>query len=283
MLLAAYKPPFISSNNFLSRIKKRLQLPKAGYLGTLDPFAKGVMVIGFGASTRLFPHLCKTPKVYKATLWLGLRSTSLDMENIQSITPTPPQNLTQITQVIQSLVGVIEYQPPHFSARHINGKRAYQLAREGKEFTLPLAHMEIFYAKLLHYCHPFLSFEVSVSEGAYVRSIGEIIAHRLGCDGALSSLERLSEGNMKVESHDVYLHHGIPINGMRQLNALHHLPYAHLKNLDKFYDDFVHGKKITLKNIQKGKYIACFEDFFSIIEVFSDGSIAYIANRIKIC
>lgn len=194
MLVAVYKPPFVSSNTFLSRLKRHFNEKKAGYLGTLDPFAKGVLVVGFGSYTRLFPYLQKTPKVYRATLWFGAKSRSLDIEGIESVEILPSIAESEIRQVLDGLIGEVEYNPPIFSARHINGQRAYKLAREGMEFELPKSKMYIYRIQILNYNHPFVSFQVSVSEGAYVRSIGQLISQRLGVCGVLSSLERVSGG-----------------------------------------------------------------------------------------
>lgn len=273
MLVAAYKPPFISSNAYLGQLKRHFGIKKGGYLGTLDPFAQGVLVVGFGSYTRLFPHLRKTPKVYRATLWLGAKSLSLDIENITLVECVKEQSKAHISEILESLQGTLSYTPPKFSARHINGKRAYELARQGEEFELSQTQMTIYDIKLLHYNHPFLHFEVSVSEGAYVRSIGAMIAENLSVNGVLSHLERVSEGEMSVSQ----------TQGLKILNPIEFLPYKRLENMQKFYDDMYCGKKILLKNIEKGKYIVCFDDFFSIIQVLSDGSVEYIVNRIELC
>lgn len=273
LLVAAYKPPFISSNVYLGRLKRHFGIKKGGYLGTLDPFAQGVLVVGFGSYTRLFPHLQKTPKVYRATLWLGAKSLSLDIEHITLVECVKEQSKAHISEILESLRGTLSYTPPKFSARHINGKRAYELARRGEEFELSQTQMTIYDIKLLHYNHPFLHFEVSVSEGAYVRSIGAMITENLGVNGVLSHLERASEGEMSVSQ----------TQGLKILNPIEFLPYKRLENMQKFYDDMCCGKKILLKNTEKGKYIVCFDDFFSIIQVLSDGSVEYIVNRIELC
>ena len=271
MLIAAYKPPFMSSNAYLSSLKKRFHISKAGYLGTLDPFAKGTLVVGFGSYTRLFMHLQKSPKTYRATLWLGAYSRSLDIEHIESVKVINTYPQAHIEGILNGLQGKHTYTPPLFSAKHINGKRAYQLARAGESFSLSQVQMEIYHIKLLSYCHPFVHFEVSVSEGGYVRSIGEMIAQHLGVNGALSSLERISEGAMAVNQSE----------GIRILNPLDYLPYAKIKSTSLCRQDVANGKKICLKNTQKGKYIVCFEDFFSIIEVLENSSIKYILTRIE--
>jgi len=200
-LFVAYKPSGISSNFFLSRLKRKYKNKKAGFSGTLDPFAKGVLLVGFGSHTRLFRFLNKTPKTYRATLWLGAKSDSLDTEMIEDVTSIDELSLQEIVNAVESLQGDLEYEPPIFSAKRINGQRAYDLARAGKEFSLNKINSSIHEIKLIHYCHPFVTFEASVSEGTYIRSLGRIIAQRLGVEyGSLSALERLSEGQFFYEN-----------------------------------------------------------------------------------
>ena len=194
-LFVAYKPTGIGSNKFLYSLKRKYNDKKAGFSGTLDPFAKGVLLIGFGSHTKLFRFLNKTPKVYRATLWLGAKSDSLDSELIENVDILPAFSENRVLEVVKSLEGELEYEPPIFSAKRINGKRAYDLARAGVEFTLNKINSTIYETKLIHYCHPFVTFEATVSEGTYIRSLGRIIAHRLGVnEGSLSALERLNEG-----------------------------------------------------------------------------------------
>ncbi len=194
-LFVAYKPSGMSSNQFLSKIKRRYKTKKAGFSGTLDPFAKGVLLIGMGSHTKLFRFLNKTPKSYRATLWLGAKSDSLDTEMIESVEILNPLDEKEVLSVIESLVGELEYEPPIFSAKRIDGQRAYDLARAGKEFTLNKINSTIYEIKLINYSHPFVTFEATVSEGTYIRSLGKIIANKLHAEyGSLSALERLSEG-----------------------------------------------------------------------------------------
>ncbi len=199
-LFVAYKPSGVGSNRFLSQLKRKYNNKKAGFTGTLDPFAKGVLIVGFGSHTKLFRFLNKTPKVYRATLWLGAKSDSLDSEMIESVDILKELSQTSILEAIKSLEGELEYEPPIFSAKRINGKRAYDLARAGKEFALNKINSIIYETKLVHYCHPFVTFEAKVSEGTYIRSLGRIIANRLDVAfGSLSALERLNEGQFFYE------------------------------------------------------------------------------------
>ena len=200
-LFVAYKPSGIGSNKFLYTLKNRYKNKKAGFAGTLDPFAKGVLLVGFGSHTKLFRFLNKTPKVYRATLWLGAQSDSLDTEMIENVDSVPEYSVAEVTKSIQALQGELSYHPPIFSAKKINGVRAYDLARKGKDFTLNTIHSTIYEAKLLHYRHPFVTFEATVSEGTYIRSLGLIIAQNLGlAHGSLSALERLNEEQFFYEN-----------------------------------------------------------------------------------
>jgi tRNA pseudouridine55 synthase len=199
-LFVAYKPSGIGSNKFLYTLKRKYNDKKAGFAGTLDPFAKGVLLVGFGSHTKLFRFLNKTPKKYRATLWLGAKSDSLDIEMIDEVSIVEELPLDLVKEVVKSLEGELEYEPPIFSAKRINGQRAYDLARAGKEVVLNKINSTIYETKFLHYCHPYVTFEATVSEGTYIRSLGRIIAQRLGVDaGSLSMLERLNEGQFFYE------------------------------------------------------------------------------------
>jgi len=200
-LFVAYKPSGIGSNKFLYTLKRKYNDKKAGFAGTLDPFAKGVLLVGFGSHTKLFRFLNKTPKKYRATLWLGAQSDSLDIEMIEHVESVTPLSFEKVEAAVKSLVGHLEYEPPIFSAKRINGQRAYDLARAGKKVELNKINSTIYEMQLLHYSHPFVTFEATVSEGTYIRSLGRMIAQRLGVnEGSLSMLERLCEGQFVYEN-----------------------------------------------------------------------------------
>ncbi|MCI2236006.1 tRNA pseudouridine(55) synthase TruB [Helicobacter sp. CaF467b] len=273
-IFVAKKPLFVSSNGYLGFLKRRDGVKKAGFSGILDPFACGVLVVAYGQYTRLFPFLKKTPKVYQATLWLGLESDSLDLENIQKIHQTKVFSEDHLKEVLQKFCGKICFIPPKYSAKKINGQKAYELARAGKEVLLKEQTMEIFRIEFLNYSHPFLSFKVWVSEGSYIRTLGEMIAKELDCLGGLSYLERLSEGGLCYE-------------GEKLLDPLEilELPKVLGINNKDLKEKVKNGKKITQDELQiakDGKYIVQFEEFFSIISN-QENKIEYLANRIPLC
>ncbi|PAF48190.1 tRNA pseudouridine(55) synthase TruB [Helicobacter sp. 12S02634-8] len=267
--MGAYKPAQISCNRFLCHLKRLYGVKKAGYSGTLDPFARGNVIVGFGSYTRLFPFITKTPKVYEATLWLGAESLSLDTENIVSVSVLNAFSQSQILEVLASLRGEITYTPPIYSAKKIQGKRAYALARAGAEVKLKQVKMQVFDLELLCYNHPYISFRICVSEGAYVRSVGAMIAERLGACGVLSSLERLSEGRVSSKSGE-----------HRFIDPLEVLDYPILTDTTALIrENLWLGRKFVIENQKAGVYIANFEDFFSIIEILEEGSVKYLLNR----
>jgi len=99
-LFVAYKPSGIGSNKYLYTLKNKYKNKKAGFAGTLDPFAKGVLLVGFGSHTKLFRFLNKTPKTYKATLWLGAKSDTLDTEMIEEVAIMPSFPLKKVQKAL---------------------------------------------------------------------------------------------------------------------------------------------------------------------------------------
>jgi tRNA pseudouridine55 synthase len=269
-LFVAYKPENVSSNRFLGEIKRRYGVKKAGFSGTLDPFAKGVLIIAFGKYTKLFRFLKKAPKTYRATLWLGAESETLDIEKVDRVVKIPPFASEKIEQTLDSLKGELRYLPPKYSAKKINGRRAYELAREGaQEIAMKMVTTTVYDIKVLHYMHPFLTFEVTVSEGGYVRSIGEIIADRLGTGGALSMLERTREGVFRYEEE-------------RALDPLLYLDLKENRYLGKL-EDIELGRKLRLDDFQKrdeGLYVVKCATMFAIVEI-KDGLVNYLLNGVN--
>jgi len=249
-------------------VKRKYGTKKVGFSGTLDPFATGCLIVATGQYTKLFQYLNKTPKSYKATLWIGANSPSLDIENIDSLKEVSPFSQTIIKETISSLLGELSYYPPKFCAKKVNGKRAYELAREGLEVNLKTITSTIYNIRLINYNHPFVHFEATVSEGTYIRSLGALIADKLGVDGTLSSLHRIYEGQFSYENEkalDPFTHLALPSN---------------IYTGDEEYVEL--GKKLSLdyfETKEEGVYLIETENFFSIIEIINN-EVKYRFNRI---
>jgi tRNA pseudouridine55 synthase len=269
-LFVAYKPAGISSNRFLSQIKRRYNVKKAGFSGTLDPFAKGVLIIAFGKYTKLFQFLKKTPKTYHATLWLGAYSETLDIEKVSHIEEVLPFQEARILNELDSLIGDITYLPPKYSAKKVDGKRAYDLARSGEDVKLKTITSHVYDTKLISYKHPFVTFEITISEGGYIRSMGEILCDKLKVPGCLSALKRVREGDFIYKNE-------IALNPLEFLDLEENF-YLNDKN------NILLGKKLSISDfkIQKnGKYFIKLDKIISILQI-KDDKVDYLLNGVNI-
>lgn len=267
-LFVVNKPIFRSSNSYMCYIKRKYGTKKVGFSGTLDPFATGCLIVATGQYTKLFQYLNKTPKSYRATLWLGANSPSLDIEQIDSIKEIEAFTKDTILQTLSSLLGELTYYPPKFCAKKINGKRAYELARAGEEVALRTITSTIYDIKLINYNHPFVHFEAKVSEGTYIRSLGALIADKLGVDGTLSSLHRIHEGQFYYDNE-------------KALNPFTYLALpSNVYTGDESYMEL--GKKLGVEYFEvqeDGVYLVQTSKFFSIIEIINS-EVKYKFNRI---
>ena len=162
--------------NFCKRV---FNTREVGHLGTLDPMATGVLAVTVGSATKLFDMFLNKTKTYVAEFTFGYSTDTLDAEGqIESrcdIIPT----LEQIEAVLPEFIGEIEQMPPKYSAKKIGGKKAYDLAREGKDFELKPSKVTIHNLKILDYSNGVLKLEIECGAGTYIRSLGRDIASRL--------------------------------------------------------------------------------------------------------
>ncbi|WP_024791389.1 tRNA pseudouridine(55) synthase TruB [Lebetimonas sp. JS032] len=276
LLFVAKKPSFISSNKFLNQLKRKYGIKKMGFSGTLDPFACGSLIIATGQYTKLFRFLKKTPKTYIASLLLGAYSPTLDIEKIEKIENVEKLEIEKIKQVLNSFKGRQFQSPPRYSAKKINGIRAYKLMENEKwkmkndEFLDKEIQIKIFDIELINYSHPFITFKASVSEGTYIRTLGYDIAEKLGTVGSLTYLERVNEGKFFYECEK-------KLNPLEYLNVEENFYLNDINNL-------LLGKKLNKNDfkIQKnGIYFVTYDKYFAIIEINEE--VKYILNRIELC
>lgn len=183
----------MTSFQTLYSIKKKLETRKVGHTGTLDRFAKGLMVVLTGPALKLSPYLTGLDKTYEALIHFGVETDTLDPEG--SVVGTAPlPDMKQIPEVLQSFVGRQKQRPPAFSAVHIDGERAHRLARSGKTPEMPLRDIEIHAIELLEYREPDLLCRIYCSKGTYIRSFARDLAYRLGTRGHVKNLIRTAVG-----------------------------------------------------------------------------------------
>lgn len=201
------KPYRMSSFGALAHIrflcsKKQGSRVKMGHAGTLDPLATGVLVLCTGKKTKSIEELQAHTKEYTATLQLGATTASYDMEHeVNATYPTEHITEERIREVLSTFQGDIDQVPPSFSACNVNGKRAYQLSRKGKEVKLEAKKIRIdeleqtaFDPQLM-----LLSIRVVCGKGTYIRALARDIGRALGSGAYLTALRRTRVGDVKVE------------------------------------------------------------------------------------
>lgn len=188
-------------HSYLTRGKKptKRQL-KVGHAGTLDPFATGLLVILLGDATKKAGEFLKLDKEYEATIRLGASSTTGDPEGeITEISGVIPSR-EEVEAAIEKFRGTISQRPPIFSAIKIDGKRAYKLARDGKDVEIPERHITIHSLEIVDYSYPELKIRTHVSSGTYIRSLAVDIGEALGTGAYCSALRRTRIADWKIAS-----------------------------------------------------------------------------------
>ena len=185
------KPIGMTSNRALQTVKRLFQAKKAGFVGTLDPFASGMLPICFGKATKLSEALHQHPKTYIATLQLGTATNTGDTEGeITSQSAIPDLTLEQIKAILPEFTGEIQQIPPMFSALKKDGQPLYKLARQGIEIERAPRSITVYALEVLDYEAGVLRFKVQSSKGLYVRVLAEDLAKKLGSCGHLKALYR---------------------------------------------------------------------------------------------
>lgn len=198
------KPAGITSFGVVARVRRILsqregKKVKVGHTGTLDPFATGLLILMAGKATKKAMELTKLDKVYEATVRLGATSTTGDPEGEIAETGATLPTLEEIQTVISQFTGKIKQRPPIFSAIKIDGQRAYNLARKGKEVEMPEREVEIYSLDILSYEVPILKIRTHVSSGTYIRSLAEDLGKALGCGAYLTELRRTQIAEYKID------------------------------------------------------------------------------------
>lgn len=180
---------------------------KVGHAGTLDPMATGLLVLGLGKSTRLLRFVQSFPKVYEATARFGVATDTLDADGaVIDRTPLPVTE-EDLESVVERFTGRVLQVPPMVSARKVEGRRLYELAREGKVVEREARPVEIYELEIIEIApsdYPEVKLRVKCSSGTYVRTLADDLARALGGRAHLSSLRRTSNGSLDVDdAHDV--------------------------------------------------------------------------------
>lgn len=174
---------------------------KVGHTGTLDPLATGLLVILVGKNyTRRAQDMMKQEKTYEVTMKLGQTSTTGDEEGEKTAVSLEQPTREVVESALKKYTGEIMQTPPAFSAMKIDGKRAYELARKGKEVKLEARPVTIHSIEVTEYSYPFVRFTCDVGSGTYVRSLVEDVGNELGTGAYMSDLRRTRVGDIRIDS-----------------------------------------------------------------------------------
>lgn len=232
-------------------------------MGTLDPMAEGVLVLGVGKSARLFDYLSGHGKRYVAKLTFGSETDTLDALGTVTATTNDIPSVDAALHAMQSLVGKIKQIPPEYSAKHVNGTRAYKMARAGEKVTLPAVDVEIFGAELI--CQPKMNemvFSVDCSAGTYIRSICRDVGRLCGSLATLTYLQRTRTGMFDVkDSISLDALEIVKGNALMPPDAALDMPRLDVE--EALYDDLRHGRHIDFVGLGEYK-VYCRGEFFGI-------------------
>ncbi len=198
-IINVYKEPGYTSFDVVARLRGILRIKKIGHTGTLDPMATGVLPVCIGKATKVCGLLTDKDKSYRATMLLGTTTDTLDTSG--TVISESPINVTaeQVQEALLSFLGESMQLPPMYSALKVDGKRLYELAREGREVERKLRPINVSSIEIHSINLPYVSFSLTCSKGTYVRSIIADAGEKLGCGACMSALERVRVSAFCVE------------------------------------------------------------------------------------
>ncbi|MBU2865026.1 tRNA pseudouridine(55) synthase TruB [Reinekea forsetii] len=194
------KPLGFSSNQILQKAKWLYQAQKAGHTGTLDPAATGLLPICFGEATKFSQFLLDAEKAYLTTGVLGVSTETLDAEGeVTQEREVPDISESQLQAVLSTFTGDIEQVPPMYSALKRDGKKLYELAREGIEVEIDPRPVTIKRNDLLRFASPEFDLDVQCSKGTYIRTLVADIGEEIGCGAHVKTLRRTRHGQFNID------------------------------------------------------------------------------------
>ena len=200
-LILVNKPVGITSFKLVYIIKKKLNVKKVGHCGTLDPLASGLMIVLVGKYTKLQEKFMKQDKVYLATIKLGIKTDSGDLDGkIISQSDYSHIKKIDIKNALNSFIGKISQIPPMYSALKVNGKKLYELARKGITIERKSREITIYNIDFLDFKKDTFSIRIKCSSGTYIRTLAEDIGKKINTDTVLINLVREEIGNYKISS-----------------------------------------------------------------------------------
>jgi tRNA pseudouridine55 synthase len=196
-LLFVDKPAGITSHDVVSTVRRAARTKRVGHAGTLDPFATGLLVLAVGAGTRLLPYLAAEPKVYDATVRFGTETDTDDSTGVEVRAAAPPRP-ESVTAAFVALTGNLLQVPPAFSAKQVDGQRAYAVARRGGAVELPASPVTVHSWSLLAQRDDEIDVRITCGGGTYVRALARDLGRATHSAAHCSALRRIGSGAARV-------------------------------------------------------------------------------------
>ena len=268
-IINVLKPAGITSTAVLNAIKKQLRPNKIGHLGTLDPSGTGVLPVCINKATKLFDYYLKKDKCYRAIFVFGKETDTLDSDGQVINQDNKTITKQQIENILSSFVGKQLQLPPKYSAKKVAGQRAYELARQDKNFELTAKAVEIYDINVItEIAHNAFLFEIKCSSGTYIRSIARDIAKKLDTFAYMGAIIRTASGSFNIEDSiildDINEQRIVPIK-----NILKDRQNVFVS--DEFYDKISNGCEIDVDHIDAENVVVfCRDELFGIGNIKSN-------------
>lgn len=196
-ILLVDKPVHVSSHDVVAHVRRAAHTRRVGHAGTLDPFATGLLVLAVGNATRLLPYLDGEPKVYEARFRFGSETDSDDATGL-SVRTAPLPDLGALEAALRALTGTIQQVPPAYSAKHVDGERAYMKARRGEVVELPPVEIVVHAWEVVGHTTDTLDVFITCRGGTYVRALARDLGRLLGSAAHCETLRRTRSGRCHV-------------------------------------------------------------------------------------
>ena len=240
-ILIIDKPAGITSHDVVAKVRRALKTKRVGHTGTLDPLATGVLVVCVEKATKLVNYLTCDEKTYEVEMKFGIKTDTGDITGkIIDEDTNYDIDMNKIKRTLDKFIGKQEQIPPMYSAIKVNGKKLYELAREGIEIEREARKIEIFEIKNIEWKDETLKYTVHCSKGTYIRSLCEDIAGELGTIGTMTNLRRIQSGEFQVKD-------AIKIEDISEEKII---------SIEKLFDKEIDVKN-NLKELLNGMKIQC--------------------------
>ncbi|MBQ4252031.1 MAG: tRNA pseudouridine(55) synthase TruB [Erysipelotrichaceae bacterium] len=275
-IILVNKPKGYTSHDLVQKVRGILKIQKIGHTGTLDPMAEGLMMLTVAKATKILPYISIHDKKYHAELTLGIKTDTLDAEGtVLEEREVPAYSDEQISEVLNSFRGTYLQMPPMYSAKKVNGKKLYELARKNVEIEREPVEVTIHDIKMVSHEGSRITFDVACSSGTYIRSLCADIAERLGTVGIMSDLKRTAIDKYSLDqSYSIEQIEKGEFEMIDTYDVLYHYPYVEVADIT----DVMNGKPISIDTdysfvfiTHEGKVIASYERYHDDVFICKRG------------